>query len=191
MLIVILLLLFVNILAIIKSIIEKRYKTLLILMIPMIICLITYLYIFTLVPVKIGIKKVPNIEIVKIGRIDEFRHFNIKYLHGDGAMIISSNKNLDEYIIILFAMRHSSFEYEDLHIGKKKNENIILESNCSYFLKKCNNKYLYIIPFSVSDSIVKNDDIYCKIFLIRMLRPTYQTKEIRMSFDSLRRSISF
>ena len=189
MLIIIPLFIFVNILAIIKSMMKKRYKISLILITPLIICLITYLYIFTLVPVKIGITKIPNIEIVKIGSINEFKHLNIKYLDGDGAMIISSNKNLDEYVIILFAMRYSGFKYEDIHV--EKNDNTILESNCSYFLEKCNDKYLYIIPFSISDSIVTDKNIYCKIFLVRMLRPTYQTEEMKISFDSLRRSINF
>ena len=56
---------------------------------------VVYLYFFTLLPVYLGIKN-EKIEIVKIDKIDNFKHVNIKYFIGDGAVIFKSKNNIDD-----------------------------------------------------------------------------------------------
>lgn len=191
MLITILLLIIVDVLAITKCIIERKYKISLILMIPIAICLIIYLCFFTLLPMRLGIIKTPNIEIIKIGRINDFENWDAKYLEGDAAALISSDKKLDEYLIVFSAMQQSDFKYNDIYSEEGTNENIIIKSYGSHFFKKCNDKYLYVVPFIISGSNLTDGDFYCKVFLVRMFRPVYQIKKTIIPLDSLLRNVNF
>lgn len=191
MLIIILLLIFVAVLAITKYIIKKKYGISLMLMVTIIICLITYLYFFTLLPMQLGIIETPSIEIVRIGKIKEFKTMKTKYLEDDAAVLISSDKKIDEDAIVFSAMQQPDFKYDDIYSKKGTNNDLILRSYCSYFFKKYDDKYLYIVPFSVSGSVITDNDFYCKVFLVRMFRPVYQINETKMPLDSLLRNVIF
>lgn len=86
-----------------------------------------------------------KIEIVKIDKIDNFKHVNIKYFIGDGAVIFKSKNNIDDYHIVFVAANVSDFKYEDI-LEMENNGNIIIKSNGCYSIKNGNN-YLYIAPF--------------------------------------------
>ncbi|KAA5314109.1 MULTISPECIES: hypothetical protein [Bacteroidaceae] len=143
---------------------------------------VVYLYFFTLLPVYLGIKN-EKIEIVKIDKIDNFKHVNIKYFIGDGAVIFKSKNNIDDYHIVFVAANVSDFKYEDI-LEMENNGNIIIKSNGCYSIKNGNN-YLYIAPFFIDNIANTKKYVYCKVFLIRMFSPIYQTNEIKLSIERL------
>lgn len=142
-----------------------------------------YLYFFTLLPVYLGIKN-EKIEIVKIDKIDNFKHVNIKYFIGDGAVIFKSKNNIDDYHIVFVAANVSVFKYEDI-LEMENNGNIIIKSNGCYPIKKNDDNHLYIAPFFISNIANAEEYVYCKVFLIKMFSPIYQTNEIKLSIDRL------
>ncbi|MDN0066697.1 hypothetical protein [Bacteroides gallinaceum] len=142
-----------------------------------------YLYFFTLFPVYLGIKN-EQIEIVKIDKIDNFKYVNIKYFIGDGAVIFKSKNNIDDYDIVFVAANVSDFRYEDI-LEMENKGNIIIKSNGCYSIKKVDNNHLYIAPFFINNITNAEEYVYCKVFLIRMFSPIYQTNEIKLSIDRL------
>ena len=55
------------------------------------------------------------------------------------------------------------------------------------FVRKVNDKFLYKTLFITRQSNGRNinENIYCKVFLIRMFAPTYETNEIVIPYNKL------
>ena len=99
------------------------------------------------------------------------------------TVIFKSKNNIDDYHIVFVAANVSDFKYEDI-LEMENNGNIIIKSNGCYSIKNGNN-YLYIAPFFIDNIANTKKYVYCKVFLIRMFSPIYQTNEIKLSIERL------
>lgn len=95
----------------------------------------------------------------------------------DGAIEFISDKELDTYIVILMGSTISNLSYNDF----MNNDSLaVLDSYDVTLVKKVNDKYLYKALFTIKQPDDKkiSGNIYCKVFLVQMLAPVYETNEI-------------
>ena len=191
----ILLLLVADILIMIGYLIKRKFKVSLLLSIPIIVFTLFVMWFFTSVPVSLEIVKLPVIELIRVRAIcpDDSLHFDIEY--ESGVIELLADKRLEDVNggYLLFAgMEKPDFSYEDIY-EDVSSKDIILQSAKTFFVRKQNGKFLYMVAFHPENqtpelqSIKKN--IYCKMFFVQMLSPIYETNEIAVPGDSLRKVV--
>ena len=166
---------------------RKELRHSLIFAFPIIIIIGMYVWLFTLYPVQWGLKKLPFIEQAHIREItaSDSSNINYKYLPiPDGVIEFITDKKLDDYQIILGGSYKRNFSYNDFMTNDS------LATLISYdvdFVKDMNDKFFYKALF-IKKQPNKNilcDSIYCKIFMIRMFAPIYETNEFAIPYNKL------
>ena len=153
---------------------------------PIIIIIGMYVWLFTLLPVQWGLKKMPFVEQVQIRGVSANDYADITCSHPiwDGVIEFVTDKELDDCELVLAGSNISNFSWNDC-IG---DDNFtILTSYDVDFIKETNDKFSYKALFIIqhpNDNIVC-DSIYCKIFMIRMFAPIYETNEFAIPYNKL------
>lgn len=165
----------------IGCLINRRYKPLLVLTIPIVVLIGMYVWYCTLLPVQWGLKKMPEIALVQIREASANERSDSYY---DGAIEFISDKELDGYIVILMGSPISNLSYNDF----MNNDSLaVLDSHDVTLVKKVNDKYLYKALFTIKQPNDKkiSGTIYCKVFLVQMLTPIYETNKIVIPYNKL------
>lgn len=158
----------------IGCLIYRRYKPLLVLTIPIVVLIGMYVWCYTLLPIQLGLKKTPKIALLQVREMSENERFDSRC---DSAIEFISDKELDAYIVILVGSPIRNLSYNDF----MNNDSLtILDSYDVTLVKKVNDKYLYKALFTIKQPDDKkiSGNIYCKLFLVQMLAPVYETNEI-------------
>lgn len=175
---VVIVLLLMLIIAFFGCIVRKDFRHSLIFAFPIIIIIGMYVWLFTLYPVQWGLKKLPFVEQACIREISASDYSNINYRHlkYDGVIEFITDKELDDCQIILRGSYKRNLSYNDFITNDSL---AILISYDVVFVKEMNDKFFYkalFISNQPNDNILC-DSIYCKIFMIRMFAPIYETNE--------------
>ena len=175
---VVIVLLLMLIIAFFGCIVRKDFRHSLIFAFPIIIIIGMYVWLFTLYPVQWGLKKLPFVEQACIREISASDYSNINYRHlkYDGVIEFITDKELDDRQNILRGGYKRNLSYNDFITNDSL---AILISYDVVFVKEMNDKFFYkalFISNQPNDNILC-DSIYCKIFMIRMFAPIYETNE--------------
>lgn len=183
---VVIVLLLMLIIAFFGCIVRKDFRHSLIFAFPIIIIIGMYVWLFTLYPVQWGLKKLPFVEQACIREISASDYSNINYRHlkYDGVIEFITDKELDGRQNILRGSYKRNLSYNDFITNDSL---AILISYDVVFVKKMNDKFFYkalFISNQPNDNILC-DSIYCKIFMIRMFAPIYETNEFAIPTISM------
>ena len=175
---VVIVLLLMLIIAFFGCIVRRDFRHSLIFAFPIIIIIGMYVWLFTLYPVQWGLKKLPFVEQACIREISASDYSNINYRHlkYDGVIEFITDKELDGRQNILRGSYKRNLSYNDFITNDSL---AILISYDVVFVKEMNDKFFYkalFISNQPNDNILC-DSIYCKIFMIRMFAPIYETNE--------------
>ncbi|WP_303186956.1 hypothetical protein [Phocaeicola coprocola] len=183
---VVILLLLMLIIAFFGCIVRKEFRQSLIFAFPIIVIIGMYVWLFTLYPVQWGLKKLPFVEQACIREISASDYSNIKYRHlkYDGVIEFITDKKLDDRQNIVRGSYKRNLSYNDFITNDSL---AILISYDVVFVKEMNDKFFYKALF-ISNKPNNNilcDSIYCKIFMIRMFAPIYETNEFAIQYNKL------
>lgn len=187
MFLTILVLFTVNIIALSISLVLRKY---LLSMILTTISVLVFLWFFTSVPIRIGLIKLPIIELVKIRATTDDDYPDHRVYEKGGVIEFISNKNLEEfdirtkYLLRLIGTGKPDLSYQDIY----KDEEFVttIESNSIFLKEKINDRYVYEAVFDIEiPTSEMTDTIYCKVFLVQMLTTIFGTNEICIPRDSL------
>ena len=175
---VVIVLLLMLIIAFFGCIVRKDFRHSLIFAFPIIIIIGMYVWLFTLYPVQWGLKKLPFVEQACIREISasDYSNKNYRHLKYDGVIEFITDKELDDRQNILRGSYKRNLSYNDFITNDSL---AILISYDVVFVKEMNDKFFYkalFISNQPNDNILC-DSIYCKIFMIRMFAPIYETNE--------------
>lgn len=153
---------------------------------PIIIIIGMYVWLFTLYPVQWGLKKLPFVEQIRIREIlaSDYSNINYKYPKHDGMIEFVTDKKFDDYEIILGGSYKRNLSYNDF----MNNDSLaILISYDVVFVKEMNDNFFYKALFITKQPYnnILCDSIYCKIFMIRMFAPIYETNEFAIPYNKL------
>ena len=174
------------IIAFLGCLVRKDLRHSMIFAFPIIIIIGMYLWLFTLLPVQWGLKRMPFVEQTRIREISASDYSNINYRHlkHDGVIEFITDKKFDDCEIILGGSYKRNFSYNDF----MTNDSLaMLISYDVVFVKEMNDKFSYKALF-ITKQPNKNilcDSIYCKIFMIRMFAPIYETNEFTIPYNKL------
>ena len=183
---IVIVLLLMLIIAFFGCLVRKDLRHSLMFAFPIIIIIGMYVWLFTLLPVQWGLKKMPFVEQVQIRGVSANDYADITCSHPiwDGVIEFVTDKELDDCELVLAGSNISNFSWNDC-IG---DDNFtILTSYDVDFIKETNDKFSYKALFIIqhpNDDIVC-DSIYCKIFMIRMFAPIYETNEFAIPYNKL------
>ena len=183
---IVIVLLLMLIIAFFGCLVRKDLRHSLMFAFPIIIIIGMYVWLFTLLPVQWGLKKMPFVEQVQIRGVSANDYADITCSHPiwDGVIEFVTDKELDDCELVLAGSNISNFSWNDC-IG---DDNFtILTSYDVDFIKETNDKFSYKALFIIqhpNDNIVC-DSIYCKIFMIRMFAPIYETNEFAIPYNKL------
>ena len=144
-----------------------------------------YVWLFTLLPVQWGLKRMPFIEQAQIRDVSA-NDYDIKcnYPVYDGVIEFVTDKKLYDCLLVLAGSNISNFSWNDC-IGD--DSSVILTSYDVVFAEEMNDKFFYkalFITEQPNENILR-DSIYCKIFMIRMFAPIYETNEFAIPYNKL------
>lgn len=173
------------IIALLDCLIRKDLRHSVIFAFPIIILIGIYVWLFTLLPVQWGLKRIPFIELVQIRDIsaNDYTDSRYNYAKHNGVIEFVADKKLDDYEVILEGSNISNLSHNDF----MNNDSLaILTSYDVAFIKKVNDKFLYKALFITKQSNDRKvyDSIYCKVFIIRMFVPIYETNEIAIPYNN-------
>ena len=174
------------IIAFLGCLVRKDLRHSLMFAFPIIIIVGMYVWLFTLLPVQWGLKRMPFVEQVQIRGVSANDYTDITCSHPiwDGVIEFVTDKKLDDCLLVLVGSNISNFSWNDC-IG---DDNFaILTSYDVDFVKETNDKFLYKALFITqhpNDDIIC-DSIYCKVFMIRMFAPIYETNEFVIPYNKL------
>ena len=174
------------IIAFLGCLVRKDLRHSLMFAFPIIIIVGMYVWLFTLLPVQWGLKRMPFVEQVQIRGVSANDYTDITCSHPiwDGVIEFVTDKKLDDCLLVLVGSNISNFSGNDC-IG---DDNFaILTSYDVDFVKETNDKFLYKALFITqhpNDDIIC-DSIYCKVFMIRMFAPIYETNEFVIPYNKL------
>lgn len=171
------------IIALLDCLIRKDLRHSLIFAFPIIILIGIYVWLFTLLPVQWGLKKMPFIEMVQIREVSE-NDYQDSTIYS-GIIEFMSDKELNDYNLIV--MKGSSIKNLSYNDFINNDSLSVFTSYDAEFVTKVNDRFLYKTLFVTEQSNGKNinENIYCKVFLIRMFAPTYETNEIVIPYNKL------
>lgn len=153
---------------------------------PIIIIIGMYIWLFTLLPAQWGLKRIPCIEQAQIRGIsaNDYTDMKYNYPNHNGVIEFVTDKKLDDCEIILEGSNISNLGYKDF----MNNDSLaILTSYDVVFIKEMNDKFLYKALFTIKQPNENKvcDSIYCKVFMIRMFTPIYETNEFVIPYNRL------
>lgn len=171
------------IIALLDCLIRKDLRHSLIFAFPIIILIGIYVWLFTLLPVQWGLKKMPFIEMVQIREVSE-NDYQDSTIYS-GIIEFMSDKEFNDYNLIV--MKGSSIKNLSYNDFINNDSLSVFTSYDAEFVTKVNDRFLYKTLFVTEQSNGKNinENIYCKVFLIRMFAPTYETNEIVLPYNKL------
>lgn len=180
---IVIILLLMLIIALLDCLIRKDLRHSMIFAFPIIILIGIYVWRFTLLPVQWGLKKMPFIELVQIKEVPENDCQDSTIYSGIIEFI--SDKTLNDYNLIV--MKGSSIKNLSYNDFINNDSLSVFTSYEAEFVRKVNDKFLYKTLFITRQSNGRNinENIYCKVFLIRMFAPTYETNEIVIPYNKL------
>lgn len=149
---------------------------------PIIIIIGMYIWLFTSLPVQWGLKKLPFVEQARIRETSASDYIGMKYNHPkhNGVIEFVTDKKLDDCEIILGGSNRSNLSYNDF---MRDDSLAILTSYDVVFIKEMDDKFLYKALFITKQSnSILCDSIYCKVYMIRMFAPVYETNEFVIPF---------
>ena len=128
----------------------------------------------------------PFIEQVQIRGISANDYTDSQYNHAqhNGVIEFVADKKIDDCEVILEGSNISNLSYNDF----MNNDSLaVLTSYDVAFIKKVNDKFLYKALFITKQSNDRKvcDSIYCKVFMIRMFAPIYETNEFVVPYNKL------
>lgn len=173
------------IIALLDCLIRKDLRHSVIFAFPIIILIGIYVWLFTLLPVQWGLKRIPFIELVQIRDIsaNDYTDSQYNYAKHNGVIEFVADKKLDDCEVILEGSNISNLSYNDF----MNNDSLaILTSYDVVFIKKVNDKFLYKALFITKQPNDRKvyDSIYCKVFIVRMFTPIYETNEIAIPYNN-------
>lgn len=118
----------------------------------------------------------PFIELVQIREVSENGYQDSTIY--SGIIEFMSDKTLNNYnLIVMKGSSIKNLSYNDFINNDSLN---VFTSYDAEFVRKVNDRFLYKTLFVTRQTNGRNvnDNIYCKVFLIRMFAPTYETNEI-------------
>lgn len=175
---IVIVLLLMLIIAFLGCLIRKDLRHSMMFAIPIFIIIVMYVWLFTLLPIQWGLKKSPFVEQTRIREISASDYIDMKYNHPkhNGVIEFVTDKKLDDCEIILEGSYKRNLSYNDF----MNNDSLaILTSYDVVFIKRVNDKFLYKALFITKqpNNNILCDSIYCKVFMIRMFAPIYETNE--------------
>lgn len=182
---IVIILLLMLIIALLDCLIRKDLRHSVIFAFPIIILIGIYVWLFTLLPVQWGLRRIPFIELVQIRDIsaNDYTDSQYNYAKHNGVIEFVADKKFDDCEVILEGSNISNLSYNDF----MNNDSLaILTSYDVAFIKKVNDKFLYKALFIKKQSNDRKvyDSIYCKVFIIRMFAPIYETNEIAIPYSN-------
>ena len=182
---IVIVLLLMLIIAFLGCLVRKDLRHSMIFAFPIIIIIGMCLWLFTLLPVQWGLKRMPFVEQAQIRDVSA-NDYDIKcnYPICDGVIEFVTDKKLDDCEIILEGSYKRNLSYNDF----MNNDSLaILISYDVAFVKEISDKFFYkalFITEQPNENILR-DSIYCKIFMIRMFAPIYETNEFAIPYNKL------
>ena len=174
------------IIAFLSCLVRKDLRHSMMFAFPIIIIIGMYIWLFTLLPVQWGLKRMPFVEQAQIRGVSANDYTNMKcnYHIYDRVIEFVTDKKFDDCLLVLAGSNIGNFSWNDC-IGD--DSFAILTSYDVVLVKEMNNKFLYktlFITKQPNDNIVC-DSIYCKVFMIRMFAPIYETNEFVIPYNKL------
>lgn len=153
---------------------------------PIAVIIGTYIWLCTLLPVRWGLKRLPLVELVQVRDVSAKDCTDMKCSHPkhDGVMELATDKKLDDCEIILEGSCARNLSFNDF----MNNDSLaILTSYEVVLVGKINDKFRYKAFFITKQSAgnMPCDSIYCKVFMIRMFAPIYETNEFVVPYSRL------
>lgn len=176
--ILLLLMLFI---ALLDCLVRKDFRHSLLFAVPIVILMGIYVWFFTSLPVRLGLKRIPFIEQAQISSILADGHTDIPY---GGMLELVANEKLDEDGVVLKGSEARHVSWNDF---ADKDSLAVLTSYEVTFIKEVDGKFLYKAFFTTRQSHAgrTSDSIYCKVFMVRMFAPVYETNEFVVPSDGL------
>ena len=124
----------------------------------------------------------PFIELVQIREVSE-NDYQDSTIYS-GIIEFMSDKTLNNYLIVMKGSSIKNLSYNDFINNDSLN---VFTTYDAEFVRKVNDRFLYKTLFFTRQTNVRNvnDNIYCKVFLIRMFAPTYETNEVVIPYNKL------
>lgn len=173
------------IIAFVDCLVRKDLRHSMMFAFPIIIIIGMYIWLFTLLPVQWGLKKLPFIEQARIRETSASDYISMKYKHPkhNGVIEFVTDKKLDDCEIILEGSNKNNLSYNDF---MSDDSLAILTSYDVVFIKEMNDKFLYKALFITKQSNnILCDSIHCKVYMIRMFAPVYETNEFVIPYNRL------
>lgn len=173
------------IIAFVDCLVRKDLRHSMMFAFPIIIIIGVYIWLFTLLPVQWGLKKLPFIEQARIRETSASDYIGMKYKHPkhNGVIEFVTDKKLDDCEIILEGSDKNNLSYNDF---MSDDSLAILTSYDVVFIKEMNDKFLYKALFITKQSNnILCDSIHCKVYMIRMFAPVYETNEFVIPYNRL------
>lgn len=178
------LLLLMLVLALADSLVRKDLRRSRLFAVPIVLLVGMYVWFFTLLPVRWELKVMPFVERAQIKSMSAQGDTALQrgYVECEGVMELVTDRRLDAGEVVLKGSKVGHVSWNDFAGADSL---AVLTSYEVAFIKEVEGKFFYQASFLTRQPLAGEvgDSIYCKVFMVRMFAPVYETNEFAVQFD--------